>query len=401
MRAVTANYPKSGRNILSELPRVVGQGPRNFDPLKDIKFPAPCWRPGVKGNVFLLFFLLAVSACNSIGPHTIPRDRFNYDTAIGESWKRQILLNIIRLRYLDPPTFVDVGQIVSGYTLESGFDVMGQGGSGDLGGSFGNLGGHITFTDRPTITYTPLTGSRYMHGLMTPISPESLFYTIDSGWPADAILKMGVSSINGLRNEEITISGYRPPDPKFLRAVLLLREIQKSGSVAMKILVDKEQHETNIITFRSASATAQTLQDIAECRQLLGLSPQAMDLQLVYGTGAANDHEIAVQTRSLLHIMDAVAARAEVPPEDIRDGRVMPGAGSEGDLSTQPGEPSIRYSDKEPGDAFAAVEYRRHWFWVDDRNLEAKRNLAFMMLLFTLADTGQQAAAPLVTIPAQ
>ena len=62
--------------------------------------------------------LLFVCGCRSIGPGTVPRDRFEYSGSISESWKRQTLLNIMRLRYLDPPTFVDVGQIVAGYSLE-------------------------------------------------------------------------------------------------------------------------------------------------------------------------------------------------------------------------------------------------------------------------------------------
>ena len=54
-----------------------------------------------------------------------------------------------------------------------------------------------------------------------------------------------------------------------------------------------------------------------------------------------------------------------------------------------------------PEDAFVAVDYRDHWFWIDDRELVSKRSFSLMMLLFTLADTGEKESLPLITIPAQ
>ena len=127
---------------------------------------------------------------------------------MSESWKRQALLNIVKLRYMDPPGFVDVGQIVAGYSLETGIERL-WAGSQDAARATSSWepAGHVVFTDRPTITYTPLTGSRFVRGLMTPIPPESLFFAIQSGWPADAMLAVAAGAINGLRNEEISLAG--------------------------------------------------------------------------------------------------------------------------------------------------------------------------------------------------
>src|SRR5205823_12943560 len=107
--------------------------------------------------------LALVTGCKSIGPGTVPRDRFEYSSSIGESWKRQTLLNIVKLRYLDPPIFVDVGQIIAGYSLETSFNAGGSlPESAALGGNTAMLGGSSRFTDRPTITYTPLTGNKFV-----------------------------------------------------------------------------------------------------------------------------------------------------------------------------------------------------------------------------------------------
>ena len=65
------------------------------------------------------------TGCAHLGPKTIPVDRFDYSTAIADSWKQQTLLNIVKLRYMDLPVFVDVASIVSGYSMQTGVSING------------------------------------------------------------------------------------------------------------------------------------------------------------------------------------------------------------------------------------------------------------------------------------
>jgi hypothetical protein len=100
----------------------------------------------------------------------VTRDRFDYTGAVGESWKSQMLLNLVKLRYGDTPVFLDVGQIVSGYTVQGTFSALGSvfSTSGVVPGvpnSSVTLGAQGQYTDRPTITYTPLAGERFARSL--------------------------------------------------------------------------------------------------------------------------------------------------------------------------------------------------------------------------------------------
>jgi hypothetical protein len=57
-------------------------------------------------------------ACQSIGPPQVVRDRFDYAEAISRSWKDNMLLNLVKLRYGDAPLFLDVSSVVEQYTLQ-------------------------------------------------------------------------------------------------------------------------------------------------------------------------------------------------------------------------------------------------------------------------------------------
>ena len=352
--------------------------------------------------LMLLFLLITVTGCHSIGPRTVPRDRFEYSCSISESWKRQTLLNIVKLRYLDPPVFVDVGQIVAGYSMETGINASGAfPETTGLGGDTATVGGSVRFTDRPTVTYTPLTGNRFVKMLMTPLPPDAIFFTVQSGYAADAVFFAAVAVMNGLKNQDSTIAGVSPADADFVRALELLRKIQLSGAVGMRVEQDLQKRQTSVITFHSKNISEQTLTDIRELRSLLRLNPDASELKLVFGATSSNDKELAILPRSLLHIMNTMAAQVDVPAEDIKEGRATPGLADSAQVLEEQRLVCIHSSKEKPGDAYVAVHYRNHWFWIDDRDLKTKRSFAFMMILFTLSDSGEQEHLPLITIPAQ
>jgi hypothetical protein len=329
-------------------------------------------------------------------------DRSGYSSAIGDSWKRQTLLNIVKLRYVDPPIFVDVGQIVAGYSLQTGVSAGGTlSTERAIQGNYLSASGQAIYTDRPTITYVPLTGNKFIRGLMTPLPPASVFFTIQSGWPADAVLFASVASLNGLKNQETSIAGVSPPDPDFLRALQLMRKIQLSGGMSMRVQTDVQKRETTLLTVRGKDLPPELVEYGREVRRLLHLDPDAEEFKLVFGSTPANNQEVAVITRSMMQQMSTMASQVEVPPEDVTQGRAAPGWESVSANTNAVRLIQIKCSKTKPADAFVTVDYRNHWYWIDDRDLKSKRVFSFMMMLFTLADTGEKENLPLITIPAQ
>src|SRR4030095_9855934 len=151
-------------------------------------------------------------------------DRFDYTAAVSESWKSQMLLNLVKLRYGDTPVFLDVGQIISGYTLE---------GTLSAGGTIANthgvvpgvpdssviLGAQGRYTDRPTITYAPLVGERFARSMMTPLPPPAILSLIPAGYPIEGVVRLAMHEISGIRNRYGGELRARPARPGVLRPV--------------------------------------------------------------------------------------------------------------------------------------------------------------------------------------
>jgi hypothetical protein len=344
--------------------------------------------------------VLAGSGCKSIGPHTVARDRIDYSDSVSASWKRQTLLNIVKLRYIDPPIFVDVNQIVAGYSLEFGANAGGTIASKDaVSGNFFTLGGASKYTDRPTVTYTPLTGNKFVKALVTPLPPDAIFFTIQSGWAADTVLFATARAMNGLKNADVSLNGVTPPDPSFLRAIELLRKIQNSGGVGMRLMIGGNKQPTTIVTFQTKDIAPEIKAEAVELRTLLHLNPNTNEFKLVYAPTPSNDAEIALQSRSLMHIMMTLASQIDAPIEHVKQGRTTPGLESLPAGSVGPRMIQIHSSREKPDDVFAAVFYHDYWFWISDRDLKSKRTFTILMLLFTLADSGEKENLPLLTIP--
>jgi hypothetical protein len=333
-----------------------------------------------------------------VGSKTISGDRFDYASAITRSWKEQMLLNMVKLRYLDPPVFLDIAQVVASYTLEGSASLNAPDWAGAASGSLGGASGR--WAESPTITYNPMTGDKFIRSLMRPVSPASLLSLVQAGWPIDGVLFLGARSINGLNGGSRMVLLKHASDPGYFRVLGLLRELQVSGQFGLRI-EEKEGSSSGVLVFNTETVTPELLAKSLEVRKLLRLDPKAPEFKIAFGAVPRNSTEIAFQTRSMLEILGETSMGVDVPAVHLDEGRAskVPPAdsasagiiGSIVRVLSSPSKPAA-------GEAYASVHYRNHWFYVSDRDLNSKRGMSFMMTLFALAESGASMSPPVLTI---
>ncbi len=355
-------------------------------------------------NLLLLLTLLGVAGCASVGPGAVTRDRFDYTAAVAESWKSQMLLNLVKIRYGDVPVFLDVGQIVAGYSFQRNLAASANASAFNSGpppgaaiGTFGLSAGSL-YNDSPTITYAPLAGERFARSLMMPLPPSSIMNVVQAGFPVEMVFRLTVQSVNGVDNRRIKDFNVQPADPEFYALLQNFRRIQNSGDIGMRVRPGEREVLLEMVLRSKPPAAVENAR--INVAKILGLDPSVRVFRLVYGTVPSDNKEIAILSRSIYEIFKDLSANITVPETDVTERRVRPTP--EADLGPEgPIPPLIRIasSANRPADAFVAVPYHGHWFSVDDQDMRSKNLFSFIMFLFTFVETGSKEAAPILTIP--
>jgi hypothetical protein len=342
----------------------------------------------------VLFSIL--SGCAALGPRTVNRDRFDYTTAIADSWKRQMLLNIVKIRYGDAPIFLDVASVINQYEFQTNLNAaFGWSSPPNFTSQGAGAGGH--YIDRPTISYTPMTGEKFARTMMTPIAPATVMSMVEGGYPIDLVFRLLVHSINGIQNQFGGPSRTRRADPEFFPLLEKLRNIQTSGVVGLRVK-KIDNRDALLMIFRKEPNKDLQAESI-EVRRMLGLKEDATEFKIVYGSIPTSDTEIALLTRSINEVLIDISSTVQVPDKDVTEHRVNPTVEPEGE-GIKGNMISILCSEGKPGDGFAEVPYRNRWFWIDDRDYRSKRLFSFLMFVMTLTETGGKEGAPIVTISA-
>src|SRR5262249_40426640 len=158
--------------------------------------------------------------------------------------------------------------VINQYALEGDASAGLSGVSGgDKTASLG-VAGH--YADRPTITYTPMTGEHYVRNMLTPLPPASILAMVQAGWAFDFIFPLAVRPINGVSTSGVAgVAGEGRQAGDFYDLVARLRRLQLSGEVGIRTV--KQDGNDVAILVLSSTLSPEAVEDLGEVRSALKL----------------------------------------------------------------------------------------------------------------------------------
>jgi hypothetical protein len=356
------------------------------------------------GAVLLAAMLL--SACTSFGPDRVPPDRFDYNEALSRSSKEQMLLNLVRLRHQDVPVFLAVSSVLTQYIYSGNVAA-----TGTLGTSLGEPANSLTgtlgarYVERPTITYSPLTGEDFARQLLVPIDSQLIFSLIQTGFPPDQLLLMSLERINHVENLAIN----RPSSPQrleefahFQKVVGLLVELARRRAVEMQSVAPQTAGVpgARALVFDEAP-DRETQRLIDELKARLGLDPERSLFAVTDRVVRRQPDEVTLRVRSLLTLMTFLSQGIQMPRSQAQTDAALEGdpaaAPEDGGASLAPVR--IHSGSRRPVDAFIAVRYQDNWFYVERSDETSKQAFSLLTYLFQLQAPEASKSAPILTVP--
>lgn len=356
----------------------------------------------------VFFFLLG---CSAFGPRRVPQDRFKYNEALAESTRNQMLLNLVRIRYLEEPVFLSVSSILTQYVYNMG---AGVGTEIDLGAGADTASAeaNLRYEERPTITYIPIEGREFSERMLSAIPSETIFAAAQQGWSVDILMRIGISRIGGIENmgfEAIRAPGMIGLAEQMRKEVDKLKNFERviqmllvlSDKDAFEVRIEEEKGGKNAFLLFAKSVPEDTKLLLAQFKQILGISPDKNTFRITDRIADLKEDEISIQTRSLSAMMLFLAKGVQVPPEHLADGRVIDYRIPASEKGGRDLIPFRMISSKtRPQNVFAAVRYLDHWFYIDNKDIESKRSIGLIIALFRILAPSGGGAAPILTLPA-
>lgn len=351
-------------------------------------------------QIIFIFTLILLTSCSSFGHRRVPTDNFNYNEAIGRAANEQMLLNLVRLRHFDVPVFLSISSVLTQYVYagELGAEIETANSGGSNADSAG-IDGRILYFERPTVTYTPLSGQEFADQLLTPISRETMFSLAQSGWPAEQLLIMGLERLGPFKN--LTLDTSYPENEQALIEFLEVIQIMLDLSLANAIEFRESSKSNNsdlqgLVLYFNENSSEQAKLKSRELKLKLKLDPEINQFRIVNKITERKPDELLIRTRSMLDLMSHLARGIEEGDTDVHADQAI----YKNDALRSKLLPlSIEQSTDNPGDAFVSVKYNNNWYFISHSDHKSKQAFGMLTYIYLLQAPKPPTAGPLVTVP--
>lgn len=289
------------------------------------------------GKRWMNIVLISISAmsllmgCTSVGPQRIDLDRPNYNDVIQETNYEQALKNIVRLRYVEASSYFQVTSVIASYSI--GASVTGQktNSSSDLYVPEWFVQPSMAFSDAPTISYTPITGSHFLSSLESSINFDYFVLLSRGGdYNTDSLAKLMLSKIGPLSNSASAVNLYIDDAPEYedyYHFVELLGKMIHDGT-AISSAVYVGNHRGILLQFVDKnSPEALELKRMvnipADCEDMVFVSNEDPIVMKQLGDKLVGEQAlhfrnmVRVQTRSINNIMTFLSHGVQVPESEL------------------------------------------------------------------------------------
>lgn len=397
----------------------------------------------------LLTAVACAMAAGCMGSWAIRGTRLHYNQSFSHTSSQELLLNLVRMRYGEVPTFLDLPNINS--VTEARVD--GTGGQFEDNVTQGLFGGVFGLRDEPTLAYQPRSGDNLAESMIEAFTAE-LLLDVPPGADTRAFLLAFVDSINGVRNCPTATSAASrvlQPNDEFRYAVDLFIGLQSRGAVKVRVGKQGQQaHEAmpvdaasgeDVVLAAKQGFVYQVADDqvrLIEKQRLVALAIQPHEMQAadleelvrlfrlepgrsayriksqenneidlgsdeaIVGPSQAPTDTITMNVRSGYQVLAFLSKGVDVPEVHVRRGTVhlfkgLDGRPFDGRQLTK-GLFQVCVQRHRPLRSDLAVHYRGYWFYIPESDVQSRATLSQVKLAIDLQSQAGN-AGPVLTLP--
>jgi hypothetical protein len=399
----------------------------------------------------ILLFLPLSSGC-VLGPTALRKTHGRYHEAVKQVQDEALLRNLVRLRYTEALSTLDVASITAQFEADASAEARPFFGTPNPAGT--NI--FRTFTkilpdavlsgaDRPTISLQPGDESQEISRFLKRLSADNFAFFVESGISPTNLSLLWFDSINFVRNapamrHENVLDAEIRDYAAYRRIAELLEELERNKlarfvvreelrpvgtPVAAERVSQSDQLEASkqemeyragptagtLVLMRRHRALllkinglAQGCPTLLEFCGLLNLEIGLPEYELIVGEAEPFPQsvpprprkQVVLEPRSTFEALIYMSHGVSVPPEHVEHGLVrqteLPDGGLFDWSTLTRGVFEVHYVKQHhrPEDAYVAVQCRGYWFYIDDRDHTSKTtfNQVYHLSRLDLAATG-------------